>query len=278
MPCAIAPKMLHWFRVHIDRCRNNDNIHMHFENFWENTCCSSQFKNGEACSRIDGSHVKKFIERVNGLVDVINKTHSSNTCIKNFTALLKLLPSLYAFWTEVTIESYDSYLEKIESYKNDINLFHKHGRDTIFANAYVGDGETFYLHCAKFHVPRIARDALEVLGCGVGISTMQGFEHRNKESKYVYSNKTNRNRNCCKQVLKAMHRLFLNKQLQANLFYELQPKSNVKVAGSLNLIRLVQQLLISQKLLTQSFLLKRKIIGSNRVTLKPLDKKLYSCS
>ena len=49
-------------------------------------------------------------------------------------------------------------------------------------------------------MPRIARDTLEVLGCGVGIWTMQGFEHRNKESKYAYSNKTNGKENYCKQV------------------------------------------------------------------------------
>ena len=33
---------------------------------------------------------------------------------------------------------------------------------------------------------------------------MQGFEHRNKESKPAHSNKTNGKGNCCKQVLKAM--------------------------------------------------------------------------
>ena len=91
---------------------------------------------------------------------------------------------------------------------------------------------------------------------------MQGFEHRNKESKHVCSNKTNGKGNCCKQVLKAMYHWFLNKQLKINLVYELQPKSNVKVVGPLNLTCFVQRLLA-----TQSFLLKRKIIGSNRVTL-----------
>ena len=101
--------------MHIDRYSNNDDIFMYFENLWENTYYSSQFKNREVCSRINGSHVKKFIERVNRFANVINISHVFNTCIKNFTELLKLLPSLYAFWTEVTIESYDSYLEKIET-------------------------------------------------------------------------------------------------------------------------------------------------------------------
>ena len=91
IPCAIVRKILYWFRAHIDRYSNNDDIFMYFENLWENTYYSGQFKNGEMCSRIDGSHVKKFIERVNGFANVINISHVFNTCIKNFTELLKLL-------------------------------------------------------------------------------------------------------------------------------------------------------------------------------------------
>ena len=149
--------------------------------------------------------MKKFIERANGLVDIINNKHAFNTCIKNFTKLLNLLPSLHVFWAEVTIENYDSYLEKIETCMSNANLFHKYGKDTMFANTCVSDGETFYSYCAKFHAPRIARDALDLLGFGVGIWTMQGFERMNKESKCTCSNKTNSKENCCKQILKAMH-------------------------------------------------------------------------
>ena len=101
---------------------------MHVENLWENTYCSSQFKNGEVCSRIDGSHIKKFIMRCNGLVDVIKSACMSNSYIKNFTELLNLSPSLYAFWTEVTIESYDSYIQEIDACVNNADLFYKHGR------------------------------------------------------------------------------------------------------------------------------------------------------
>jgi len=40
---------------------------------------------------------------------------------------------------------------------------------------------------------------------------MQGFEYRNKESKYVYASKTNGKGNCCMQVLKGMYQSFLQK-------------------------------------------------------------------
>ena len=46
-----------------------------------------------------------------------------------------------------------------------VDLFYNCGKHTIFTNAYVGDGETFYLHCAKHHVHRIAKIILNTLGC-----------------------------------------------------------------------------------------------------------------
>ena len=59
----------------------------------------------------------------------------------------------------------------------------------------------------------MARWILDNLGYGVGIWTMQGFEHRNKKFKFVYSHKTNGKGNCCLQVLKGMHNSFLHNQL-----------------------------------------------------------------
>ena len=81
-----------------------------------------------------------------------------------------------------------------------MNLFYKHGKNIIFTNTYVGYGETFYLHCAKYNESRNSRNTLDMLGCGVGIWSMQVFEYRNKESEYFHSHKTNGKGNCCKQV------------------------------------------------------------------------------
>ena len=91
------------------------------------------------------------------LVHLINAEHRSNSCINNFTQLLQLLPSLFKFWTNVTIDSRQSYLKEIDAHELNMDLFCKHGKNTIFTNTHIGDGETFYLHCAKNHVPRIAR-------------------------------------------------------------------------------------------------------------------------
>ena len=180
VPCAIARKILHWFRSYIDTHDNNEDICMCFEMLWGDTFCSSQFKNGEVCSRIDGSHVNFFIINSNRLAHLINTAHRSKSCVNNFTQLPQLLLYLFKFWTNVTIDSRQSYLKKIDAHELNMDLFCKHGNNTIFTNTHIGDGETFYLHCAKHHVSRISRIALNMLGCGVVIWTMQGFEHRNK--------------------------------------------------------------------------------------------------
>ena len=46
-----------------------------------------------------------------------------------------------------------------------------------------GGDETFYMHCLRFYMPKLAKETLEKHKLGLGIFTMQGFERRNKESK-----------------------------------------------------------------------------------------------
>ena len=79
----------------------------------------------------------------------------------------------------------------------------------MLINTAQGDGEPFYFYMVKHHVPRIACNTLHKFNCSVGLWTMQGFEHRNKQSKFIYLHKTNGEGNYCMQVLKGLHRLFL---------------------------------------------------------------------
>ena len=68
-----------------------------------------------------------------------------------------------------------------------MNLFHKHGKN-----------KTFYFHCLRHNTPRIARNTLCVIGWGLGIQTMQEFDHRNNKSNHVHFNETNKKVNCSK--------------------------------------------------------------------------------
>jgi hypothetical protein len=91
-----------------------------------------------------------------------------------------------------------------------MSKFYEYGIDTIFTDMVHGNSETFYCHCAKYYVLRLVHIILDELNYGVGIWTIQGFEHRNKQSKYIYENKTNDKGNFCEQVLKGLHKRFIS--------------------------------------------------------------------
>ena len=209
MVCAIVRKCIHGLRHYLDRYNNNESVFRFFDELWGNTFYSNQFRNNEVCSRIDGSHISKLIRNISSLVALLRNEYEETTYLVNLCDMLLLLPRLNKFWKTVDIESRNVYLQQIEQYKIDIDLFYDYGSKSILTNTVLGDGETFYFHVAKHHVPIIAHDTLDKFNCGVGLWTMQGFEHRNKQSKFVYSHKTNGKGNCCMQVLKGLHRLFL---------------------------------------------------------------------
>ena len=163
------------------------------------------------CSRINGHHVSLFAKKVNNLVVIMQAEYEENDYLKHYKEVLKLLPKVMSFWKKVYVDSPVSYVLSITEYENNMMLFYHHGSFGLHTNSTLGDGETFYSHVAKHYVPRMARWTLEHLGYGVWLWTMQGFEHRNKESKHVHAHKTNGKGNCCMQVLKGMHESFLHK-------------------------------------------------------------------
>ena len=171
--CGIAREILLFFRRFIERCDKNDPVHSHFEEPWWNTCYSNQFKNGETCSRINGTHVKLFHTNAQSLVDVIKSNCRTHNCTCYFIELLLSLPSPHIFLTKVRIESKEEFLNETDECKDDMKKFHKHGIDAMFADAVRGDGEAFHCHCAKHYAPRIASVTLDQLSCGVGFWTMQ---------------------------------------------------------------------------------------------------------
>ena len=103
------------------------------------------------------------------LVKIIREEHRNNNYVSNFVNLLLFLSSSHAFWTKVRIESEASYLMEIAEQELNMNMFYEHGESTLFTDSIVSDGETFYCHCAKHHMPGITKDILKELGCVVGV-------------------------------------------------------------------------------------------------------------
>ena len=86
-------------------------------------------------------------------------------------------------------------------FEQKVKNFYKVGATYFLSTKYVGDEENFYSHALRFYMPHFAKITFERHGMGLGIFTMQGFEHRNKQSKFVFLNHTNKKGNVAKQTI-----------------------------------------------------------------------------
>ena len=75
-------------------------------------------------------------------------------------------------------------------YQRDVTELFECGRDTCFSDGQV----SFYFHCLRFYLPKIAEDTFTKHRLGLGIFMMQGFERRNKESKNTLARFSTMNR------------------------------------------------------------------------------------
>ena len=106
-----------------------------------------------------------------------------------------------------------SKINSIDKYKNDLaqweiklKFFYEVGKNTFLTkdHDHPGDDETFYLHVLRFYLPQIAKKTLDEHQCGLGIFTMQGFEHRNKQSKNIKKRFTNSKGNVLASILRRL--------------------------------------------------------------------------
>ena len=91
-----------------------------------------------------------------------------------------------------------------------MQLFYKYGAESFLSKKSIGDCETFYMHTLRFYIPKIVDDTWKRFQLGIGIFTMQGFERRNKESKNIFVNHTNKKGNQVKQSMQRLWDIFLS--------------------------------------------------------------------
>ena len=89
----------------------------------------------------------------------------------------------------------------MESFRPMVKQFYAYGTDTFLSKHSKGDAETFYCHVLRYYMNDIIKDTWETYKRGVGIFTMQGFERRNKESKFILQHRTNNKGNIIIQNL-----------------------------------------------------------------------------
>ena len=87
------------------------------------------------------------------------------------------------------------YKKVITQFESDVKDYYKIGGKTFLTKRnIVGCNETFYMHCLRFYLPINAKDTYDDYNLGLGIFTMQGYEHQNKQLKLIgsrFNNHTN---------------------------------------------------------------------------------------
>ena len=100
-----------------------------------------------------------------------------------------------------SIEEKDDYETKLDKFIGNVKALYDHGSKSFLRASSAGDAESFCLHCLCCYLPQIARRVCDDHGFGLGVFTMQGFEHRNKESKNVMRRRSNLKHNLTDQTI-----------------------------------------------------------------------------
>ena len=123
---------------------------------------------------------------------------------------MQLWHEIVPFLATAHVKDKASYPSKISKFESDVKKLYVVGAKKILSTQYVGDEENFYSHCLRFYMPVIARKTFEDHGTGLGIVTMQGFEHRNKESRRHFNRHTNKKGNVSLKVMPRLWEDFSN--------------------------------------------------------------------
>ena len=94
-------------------------------------------------------------------------------------------------WSEITpflwktkITDVNLYKFELLKFEDDVKQFYQVGSKSFLTKNNMGDGENFYHHVLRYYIPHISKITFEKHHLGIGVFTMQGYERRNKESKF----------------------------------------------------------------------------------------------
>ena len=156
-----------------------------------------------------GRELLLFVENIPKIVDFLKKTFVETDHVKDICKGLILLSEITPFLviTEIS-DNIVEYKNQFERFKNNVKDFYEVGSRTFLTKRECGDDETFYMHCLRFYLRKIAADTLKKHKLGLGIYTMQGYERRNKESKNVLKRFSNMRNNFLINNLKRLWDVF----------------------------------------------------------------------
>ena len=208
--CSITRKLVknlmeYLGQQHIDR---QDEFELLLLSFWSQFCVT-WWELERPMAKLKGPELLLFIENAPSIINFLRTKFPGCQQAKKIDEVLMLWNVIIPFLNITYIDDKASYQTKLDKFVSDLKKFYLVGGETFLSTNYAGDEENFHAHCVRFFLPKIAEVTLERHNMGLGIFTMQGFEHRNKESKMCFLKFTKKG-NVCIQVMKRLWDLFFN--------------------------------------------------------------------
>ena len=144
-----------------------------------------------------------WIEKVNKFEKLVREQFEApdGSELDHFLKGCLVFRDITEFINITSIEEQDDCETKLEKFIDIVTALCDHGGKSFLRASSAGDAESFCLHCLRYCLPQIARRVCDDCGFGLGVFTMQGFEHRNKESKNVMRRRSNLKHNLTDQTI-----------------------------------------------------------------------------
>jgi len=79
--------------------------------------------------------------------------------------------------------------KQMSLFKTNVKDFYSLGKHGFLTIDETGDLEFFNTHVLRCYMPQIVKEVYATYGVGLGVFSMKGFEHLNKQSKRMFRNK-----------------------------------------------------------------------------------------
>ena len=153
-----------------------------------------------------GSEIKAFIDNIPAIVEFLKKELSNTKQKENIVKGLEIWSKIVPFLQITKIDDQSEYQAEMSQFEDNLKDFYEVGGKSFLTKGdKIGDDETFYMHCLRFYLPDIAKKTLKDHNLGLGVFTMQGFEHQNKISKRIWTRFNNHTKKVMIQNLKRLY-------------------------------------------------------------------------
>ena len=166
---------------------------------------------------LKGDDVKRFVLAGPAIADLMLKWLEEDRLLLSIVKALRLWCDIERFLKigNIKLKSEEKKIPVttlIDEFVKNITKFYDVGSTSFMKHKRVGDHETYYLHCLRFYILKLARQTWETHECGIVICSIQGFERRNKESKNCMKKFNNNKQHIIPQSLRRLWDIFFRRR------------------------------------------------------------------